>query len=112
MKKTRASQLAPAAAKGSAGTYRSISIVAGSQACAAAQALAGKRILAARAPLLPLSDCSDPANCRCRFEKHQDRREGEEGRRLSDVTATGRWEQVAWYAGPEKRKRSGRRKDD
>lgn len=112
LKKTRQTSPAPSAAKPDEGVHRAISIVAASDACEAARALAGQRILATTAPRLPLSDCSDPSKCRCRFQKHADRREGDDGRRLSDATQAGRWEQAAWYAGPEKRKRRGRRKDD
>lgn len=112
LKKTGETSPASSGAKSGNGSYRAVSIVAASDACAAAQALADQRILTSKVPMLPLPDCSDPANCRCRFQKHPDRREGDDGRRLSDVTQTGRWEQAAWYAGPEKRKRRGRRKDD
>lgn len=112
LKKTRETPPAASAAKSDGGAYRAISIVAASDACEAARALVGQRILAARAPRLPLSECPDPSKCRCRFQKHEDRREADEGRRLSDATQAGRWEQAAWYAGPEKRKRRGRRKDD
>jgi len=111
-RKTRDSTQAPTAAKSLSGKYRAVSIVAPASACGAAQALANQRILMARAPMLPLPDCSDPQNCRCRFDKYEDRREGDDGRRLSDAAATGRWEQAAWYSGPEKRQRRGRRNDD
>jgi len=110
--KTRESPQVPTAAKSATSNYRAVSIVGASNACAAAKALATQRILLSKAPMLPLPDCSNADKCRCRFQKHEDRRDEDEGRRLSDATATGRWEQAAWYSGPEKRKRRGRRKDD
>jgi hypothetical protein len=112
LNKTRESPQAPTAAKSANGNYRAVSIVGASNACAAAKALADQRILLSKAPMLPLPDCTDAGNCRCRFEKHEDRREEDGARRLSDATAIGRWEQAAWYSGLEKRKRRGRREDD
>ena len=52
-------------------------------ACDAAQALKGVRFLADDAPMLPLSDCSNPAGCRCKYQHYDDRRT--EPRRESDV---------------------------
>lgn len=52
-------------------------------ACDAARALEGVRFLADDAPMLPLSDCSNPAGCRCKYQHFDDRRT--EPRRESDV---------------------------
>ena len=50
-------------------------------ACAAAVAVAGRRMLAAEAPLLPLRDCTQPAGCQCRYRKFPDPREEDAERR-------------------------------
>ncbi len=52
-------------------------------ACDAARALENVRFLADDAPMLPLSDCSNPAGCRCKDRHYDDRRT--EARRESDV---------------------------
>jgi len=52
-------------------------------ACEAACDLENIRFLADDAPMLPLSDCSNPAGCRCRYQHYDDRRT--EARRESDV---------------------------
>jgi hypothetical protein len=54
-------------------------------ACAAAKALRGQRVLAADASALPLPDC-DAARCECRYRKRTDRRE--DSRRSEDVGLT------------------------
>jgi hypothetical protein len=70
-------------------------------------ALEGVRILASHAPPLPMSNCTMPGKCRCRFKKYVDRREDEQGRRSS----LGQ-ERAAWYAGGQRRKSKGRRGKD
>ena len=52
-------------------------------ACQAALDLNNLRFLADEAPMLPLTDCSNPAGCRCRYQHYDDRRT--EARRESDV---------------------------
>jgi hypothetical protein len=69
--------------------------------------LAGARLLAGRAPRLPVADCTMPAECRCRFQKYSDRREDDQGRRFHYGH-----ERAAWYAGGQRRKSSGRRTAD
>jgi hypothetical protein len=54
-----------------------------SSGCEAASALENVRFLADEAPMLPLSDCSNPAGCRCRYQHYDDRRT--DARRESDV---------------------------
>ena len=52
-------------------------------ACEAARDLENVRFLADDAPMLPLSGCSNPAGCRCKYRHYEDRRT--EARRESDV---------------------------
>jgi hypothetical protein len=52
-------------------------------ACDAARGLANVRFLADEAPMLPLSNCSNPAGCRCKYQHYDDRRT--EARRESDI---------------------------
>lgn len=51
--------------------------------CEAARNLENIRFLADDAPMLPLSDCSNPAACRCKYQHYDDRRT--DARRESDV---------------------------
>jgi hypothetical protein len=71
--------------------------------CAAAQALAGKRLLAFRAPALPLKECTERA-CRCAFIKLADRRQ-DHRRRTDDGL------EPYIYAAEERRRPMERRKD-
>jgi hypothetical protein len=61
--------------------YHSVSITAGTAACAAARECAGRRWLSADAPKLPLEGCR-ASECTCRFRHHDDRRIG--SRRAED----------------------------
>ena len=64
--------------------FHGVSIHAdGLGACEAARSLEKVRFLADEAPMLPLSDCSNPAGCRCKYQHYDDRRT--EARRESDV---------------------------
>ena len=54
--------------------WKAVSVLAGINGCAAAEALRGKRFLSNEAPLLPLRDCGSPGTCKCRYQHHQDRR--------------------------------------
>jgi hypothetical protein len=85
-------------------TYHAVSISAGPSACSAAHRFAGHRFLSRQAPPLPLPTC-DAFNCQCRFRHHQDRRSG--ARRRSDIGLM-----PGAYAGSERRRVQGRRKDD
>jgi hypothetical protein len=87
--------------------YPAVAIVTGPDCCEPVGALAGMRILAMRAPALPMPKCTMPAKCRCRFKKYVDRRDDEEGRRF----AYGQ-ERAAWYAGSQRRTSRGRRDRD
>jgi hypothetical protein len=82
--------------------YRAVAVVRGIKCCSAVKDLVDKPYLFREAPRLPLGSCTIPAHCSCKFTKTSDRRDGE--RRLLGAAETGRW-----FAGPENRKRAGRR---
>jgi hypothetical protein len=82
--------------------YGSVAVVPGIKCCSAANEIVGKRFLFREGLRLPLANCTMPAHCSCKFKKASDRRDGD--RREPGVTETGRW-----FAGPENRKRGGRR---
>ena len=84
------------------GDFRAVSLARSIRCCAAAKHAMGKRVLLREAPRLPLAACTMPTNCSCKFRKDADRRDGD--RRLLGATETNRW-----FAGPESRKREGRR---
>jgi hypothetical protein len=86
--------------------YSAITIVAGRECCAAVQGLVDGKILAAAAPRLPLADCSSPSRCQCRFKKLTDRRDDDDRRYLRNAV------QSTWYAGPQRRKSTARRRQD
>lgn len=54
--------------------FRCTSIKPGGNACEAAKNLEGKRFLHSDVPHLPLTDCS-AAQCSCKYNHHDDRRE-------------------------------------
>ena len=87
--------------------YAAVTIVAARECCSAVQELAGQKILAATAPMLPLADCTSPSLCQCRFKKFPDRRDDEEDRRnlLRNEAHS------IWYQGPQRRKSTDRRED-
>ena len=63
--------------------YRGVQVIAnGAGCCQAARAIAGRRFLTEKAPMLPLGGC-DAEVCRCAYERFDDRRT--ELRRASDV---------------------------
>ena len=84
--------------------YQAVSIVSASKCCAAVKALTGQRFLACSAPSLPLANCSLSDQCRCSFQKYEDRRD-DNSRRLPG-------EMTKWYGGIEKRRSKGRRRVD
>jgi hypothetical protein len=88
--------------------YAAVSIAASGECCSAVKELLGKKTLVAKAPRLPLADCTMPTQCQCRFtKKAPDRRDGEEERRFHSGSA-----RSVWYAGQERRKSLGRRGHD
>jgi hypothetical protein len=82
--------------------FQAVSIYRGLTCCLAAQKLSEQRFLMKHAPVLPLSSCTLPDRCECRYLKHKDRRTGE--RRLMDFSLASRL-----YAGPERRRDARRR---
>lgn len=82
--------------------YRAVSVAPGIKCCSAANDIVGKLFLLRDGPRLPLANCTMPTNCSCKFKKAADRRDGD--RRIFGTSETGRW-----FAGPENRKRGGRR---
>ena len=85
--------------------FRAVSIVPRLPACKAAQGCGGKRMLLKPNTRLPLRDCSMPDQCSCRFNMHDDRRQGE--RRSESVT----WARVK-KLGIDRRVARGRRATD
>jgi len=78
------------------------------QACAAARDLQGKRFLSAEAPLVPLPGC-DAEDCRCRYQHHDDRRNPDGDRRMTQSLERN----ISNSGGQEERRESmGRRLDD
>jgi hypothetical protein len=63
--------------------------------------------LSSAAPSLPFPECTMPERCKCRFQKRDDRRDGDDDRRL-----LGSSQRSIWYGGGEKRKARGRRSGD
>jgi hypothetical protein len=84
------------------GDFRAVSLAPSVRCCSAAEQAVGRRMLLREAPRLPLEGCTMPTNCSCKFRKNADRRDSD--RRLLGATETNRW-----FAGPENRKRGGRR---
>ena len=86
----------------SGGDFRAVSLAPSIRCCAAAKHATGRRVLLREAPRLPLEACTMATNCSCKFRKDADRRDSD--RRLLGAKETNRW-----FAGPESRKRGGRR---
>jgi hypothetical protein len=84
------------------GDFRAVSLAPSVTCCAAAKRVAARRVLLREAPRLPLDACTMPTKCSCKFLKDADRRDGD--RRLLGAAEANRW-----FAGPESRKRKGRR---
>jgi hypothetical protein len=82
--------------------FRAVSVTPSLLCCEAATRAAGRRVLLREAPRLPLAACTMPTGCACKFRKDADRRDSD--RRLFGEIETNRW-----FAGPESRKRGGRR---
>ena len=81
--------------------YASVELRCSKTACAAAQGLKGRAILAAEAPVLPLAGC-DAESCQCGYDKADDRRQ--DPRRTSDHGI-----EPIIFAGAENRSDSDRR---
>ena len=48
--------------------FAAVTIVAARECCSAVQEYADQKILAAKAPRLPLDDCTSPSSCQCRSQ--------------------------------------------
>jgi len=91
--------------------YRATSIQADADACGAVMAVAGKRFLDTERdlPVLPLPKC-DVARCNCRYQRHEDRRDGQEDQRHPSALKSELYDRTGM---PNRRKRKrGRRKTD
>ncbi|MEM9254319.1 MAG: hypothetical protein AAGA91_02665 [Pseudomonadota bacterium] len=107
---------APRKAKGDArasikqaSRWRATSILYGEEACTAVKVLSRSRFLDSekRTPMLPLPDC-DAAQCDCRYAHHEDRRDSDFDRRLTNM-------KTRLYADASEERRSdsrGRRDSD
>jgi hypothetical protein len=84
--------------------YHAVSVLPGTDACAASYRFSGQRFLSSQAPRLPLPSC-DAKTCGCRFKHHKDRRSGP--RRNSDIGMV-----LAGFSGNERRQSRGRRATD
>jgi len=83
--------------------FQAVSIYCGINACSSARRFSDHRFLAKDAPQLPLTGCTHPGQCDCRYLKYKDRRS--EQRRAIDFLAIR-------HFGVERRKRPGRRSTD
>jgi hypothetical protein len=88
--------------------FRAVSIICRAPSCEAARSPTGLRRLLTQGTSLPLADCSMPEMCKCRYQKHDDRRM-EDNRRMLGSTQRG-----AAFAISERRAGGGdgRRVDD
>lgn len=57
--------------------FRAVSILCPGHGCREVLARRGQRYLLGEEPRLPLRECSTPGQCRCRYQSHPDRRQGE-----------------------------------
>jgi hypothetical protein len=85
--------------------WHAVSIATKSTSCEAARALRSARFLSAKAPRLPLPECTADA-CPCSYKHHEDRRGSP--RRKSEATGLKRGGTVA----QERRAARGRRETD
>lgn len=86
--------------------FQAVAIYRGNTCCALARRFDEHRFLAKDAPSLPLSGCTMPHKCSCRFLKFKDRR-NTSPRRLTDIGLVSQM-----FAGSERRLARGRRVGD
>jgi hypothetical protein len=85
--------------------YHAVSVVPGLFVCAESKKIVGVRFLSKEAPTLPFKNC-DSEQCRCRYQHHTDRRQGD--RRHRDL-----WNSDRQWPGHERREQQrGRRSTD
>lgn len=68
--------------------YHAVSIKKGLFPCKAVIFYSGRRFFSHDAPVLPLSSCSDCANCECRYRHHNDRRNSDNERRIENIISS------------------------
>jgi len=73
--------------------WHAVSIATKSTSCRAAHALRTARFLPAKAPRLPLPDCTVGSSCPCVYKHHADRRG--QARRKEEITGLKRSSKVA-----------------
>ena len=78
-KKTAATNANPVKQKA---PYAGLSFVADPNGCNASKRMSEKRFLLNDAPNIPLSTCSDPDLCRCKYRDVSDRRDGDDRRNI------------------------------
>ncbi len=69
--------------------FASVTVVPGQGGCEAVRQLGKARILARKAPRLPLETCTRPDTCRCSYRKFSDRREDAAEDRRAGLTPAG-----------------------
>jgi hypothetical protein len=79
-------KVAPRSVKGAPAEdtrFRAVSIRPGDGCCEAARQFGNMRFLCAKAPRLPLPECT-ASTCQCRYVHYSDRRSGQDRRRVYD----------------------------
>ena len=99
---------APSSRPSAMNRYQAVSICAAGSHCEAVGAMGNERFLLKSSPHLPLPEC-DVDTCRCRYLRHEDRRDEEDDRRLSIVTDN---DYYRLKGGSERREKRGRRNTD
>ena len=79
------SRTAASAAGGTDARFRAVSIRPGEDCCEAARQFGKMRFLCAKAPRLPVPECT-AATCNCRYVHYADRRSGKDRRSVYDWT--------------------------
>lgn len=85
--------------------FRAVSIRPGEDSCEAARQFGNMRFLCAKAPRLPVPECTAPV-CNCRYVHFSDRRSGQDRRRTYD------WTRERNLGVVNRRSRGGRRSTD
>ena len=85
---------------------RAVSIIGGPICCQAALSLKGQRRLISQGVALPLTTCTVPAQCKCRYQKFSDRRADDDRR------SPGSTQRAALFGISERRNAEGRRPAD
>jgi hypothetical protein len=65
--------------------FRAVSIICRAPSCDAARSPTGQRRLLTQGCCLPLADCTMPELCKCRYQKHADRRVDDNRRMLGST---------------------------